>query len=372
MTDVNLWVHSAIPSSHIRRHDAGMRRQRAALVLLGLAVAVGIAFVTCLQFGAEPIKLVRTMRALGEAVFPGGAIDRMTDTDTFIVVHLRVPRLLLALCVGGILSLVGACLQGLLRNPLADPYVLGISSGATLGATLALTVGTVSAALGGIGVTVCALVGGLVVMIVLYRLSSSDGRLPLPTVLLLGVVINAILSAMAMFVTSVLSPEHLARVLSWLMGSLAAVDSWRLALTAVALLVGMGITMHHARHLNGLLVGDETAQSIGIPVEGVKRTLFLTCATLTGVAVAVSGMVGFVGMVVPHALRLLIGSDHRLLLPAVVLAGGGFLMCADTLARTMLAPSELPVGVVTALLGGPLFVHILLTHRHRETIGSRT
>ncbi|GKS58778.1 heme ABC transporter permease [Nitrospira sp.] len=295
----------------------------------------------------------------------------MVDTDTFIVVHLRVPRLILALCVGGILSLVGACLQGLLRNPLADPYVLGISSGATLGATLALTVGGVSAVLGGLGVTLCALGGGLAVMIVLYRLSSSDGRLPLPTVLLLGVVINAILSAMAMFVTSILSPEHLARVLSWLMGSLAAIDSWRLVLTAASLLVGMGIAMHHARHLNGLLVGDETAQAIGIPVERVKRTLFLTCATLTGVAVAVSGMVGFVGMVVPHAVRLLIGSDHRLLLPAVVLAGGGFLMCADTMARTMLAPSELPVGVVTALLGGPLFVHILLTHRHRETIGAR-
>ncbi len=346
------------------------RGRRALLLVASLTGAVAAAFIGCLQFGAEPIPFVRTLQALTSFLPTVPSVDRSLDPDTFIVLHLRIPRLFLALCVGGILSIVGTCLQALLRNPLADPYVLGISSGATLGATLALTISWVAATLGSLGLPLFALAGAMSVMMVLHRLSSSDRRLPMQTVLLMGIVVNAILSALAMFATSVLNPQHLARVLSWLMGSLAAADIWRMALTGCGLFVGLLITMRHACNLNGLLVGEDTAHTLGIPVESVKRTLFFTCATLTGLAVAVSGMIGFIGMVVPHAVRLLLGTDHRLLIPAAALAGGGFLMCADTLARTVLAPSELPVGVMTALFGGPLFVHLLLTHRHRRTIGA--
>lgn len=368
-TESDAPFNPALPAKELTPARFAHPGRRALYVLGSLGGAVLLAFVVCLQFGAEPIPFLRTMRALGSALSTGGVSQTDVDPDSTILLVLRMPRLLMALFVGGMLSLVGACLQALLRNPLADPYVLGISSGATLGATLALTLSWVANSLGSFGIPLFALSGGLLVMVTLYRLAASERRLPLQTVLLMGVVMNAILSALSMFLTSVLSPEHLARVLSWLMGSLAASDAWRTTATGVGLLGGVLVVMRHAHHLNGLLVGEDTAHTLGISVESVKRTLFFTCAVLTGLAVAVSGMIGFVGMVVPHALRLIIGTDHRLLLPASVLAGGGFLMCADTLARTILSPSELPVGVMTALIGGPLFVHILLTHRQRQTIG---
>ncbi len=348
---------------------------RAGAVLGGLILTVLATLIVCLQFGAQPIPFGHTLRVLlgplGQPLGLGAATDLVSDPEAAIIVHLRLPRLLLAFCVGGTLAVVGACLQALLRNPLADPYVLGISSGATLGATVAMTSAWVALVLGAAGLPLCALAGGLLVMVVLYRLASTKGGLPLPTVLLLGVIFNAVLSALSMFVTSLLSPEQLSRILAWLMGSLGTVDGWRLALTGASLAFGLTLLMAHARDLNALLVGEGPAHALGVSVESVKRRVFFLCAGMTGLVVSVSGMIGFVGMVVPHAVRVLLGADHRLLLPASVLGGGAFLMCADTLARTILAPTELPVGVMTALAGGPAFVHLLLTHRQGATIGGR-
>ncbi len=350
--------------------------RRAGVVLGGLVVAVFAMLIVCLQFGAQPIPFGHTLRVLlgalsGASLGLAGATDLVGGPEVAIIVHLRLPRLALAFCVGGTLAVVGACLQALLRNPLADPYVLGISSGATLGATLAMTSTWIALVLGAAGLPLCALAGGLLVMVVLYRLASTEGGLPLPTVLLLGVIFNAVLSALSMFVTSLLSPEQLSRILAWLMGSLGVVDGWRLALIGGGLAVGVGLLMAHARDLNALLVGEGPAHALGVSVESVKRRVFFLCAGMTGLVVSVSGMIGFVGMVVPHAVRVLLGADHRLLLPASVLSGGAFLMCADTLARTILAPTELPVGVMTALAGGPVFVHLLLAHRQGTTIGGR-
>lgn len=352
---------------------------RAGVVLGGLALTVLATLMVCLQFGAQPIPFSHTFRvllgplgeSLGRAFGRVGTTELANGPEVAIILHLRLPRLVLAFCVGGTLAVVGACLQALLRNPLADPYVLGISSGATLGATVAMTSTWIVLVLGTAGLPLCALAGGLLVMVVLYRLASTKGGLPLPTVLLLGVIFNAVLSALSMFVTSLLSPEQLSRILAWLMGSLGVVDGWRLALTGGGLAVGVVLLMAHARDLNALLVGEGPAHALGVSVESVKRRVFFLCAGMTGLVVSVSGMIGFVGMVVPHAVRVLLGADHRLLLPASVLSGGAFLMCADTLARTMLAPTELPVGVMTALAGGPVFVHLLLAHRQGATIGDR-
>ena len=252
-----------------------------------------------------------------------------------------------------------------MRNPLADPYVLGVSSGAALGAALAM--------LFGIGTTVALLpalpmfgfAGGLLSLVVIYQLSQSQGRLPIQSLLLAGVILNAILTAFIMFITSIMEPNRSAGLMAWLMGSLTAPGYAALAVFGIYTVGGVAILLQKAQTLNALTLGEETARSLGIETERVKKQLFGLTALLTGAVVSVSGMIGFVGMVVPHAVRMLVGSDHRLLLPASALVGGMFLVLSDTIARTILAPAEIPVGIVTALAGGPFFLYLLLWKKDR-------
>jgi iron complex transport system permease protein len=267
--------------------------------------------------------------------------------------------------VGSSLASVGVALQALLRNPLADPYVLGVSSGAALGASLAM--------LFGIGTTLtllpvlplCGFVGGLLSLVVIYRLAQSQGSLPIQSLLLAGVILNAILTAFIMFITSIMEPTRSAGLMAWLMGSLTAPGYATLAVFALYAVAGIMILMQKAQTLNVLTLGEEMARSLGVETELVKKQLFGLTALLTGAVVSVSGMIGFVGMVVPHTVRMLVGSDHRLLLPASALVGGMFLVLSDTIARTLLTPTEIPVGIVTALAGGPVFLYLLLWRKHR-------
>jgi iron complex transport system permease protein len=284
--------------------------------------------------------------------------------------EIRLPRILLAGIIGGVLAVVGASLQALLRNALADPYVLGVSSGAALGAVVG---GLMSHSLhdASLVLFIWAFGGGLLTLVLLYRIASVHGLLPVQTLLLAGVVINAVFSALVLFAVAMVEPSRLFGLLSWLMGSIGSAD-WRVTgLLFVYSLVGLLLLVGRADQLNALAMGEESARSLGVEPERVKRLVFITTALLTGAVVSLSGMIGFIGMMVPHALRLLIGPDHRRLLPAAAICGAAFLILADLVARSLLAPTELPVGVITALLGGPFFLYLLWQRRRETVLGAR-
>ena len=323
----------------------------------------GAIFLICLGFGSESIQASRILHVLGTAVWGQASLDSVGDPSEIIILQVRLPRLLLAFLVGGSLSLVGVVLQALLRNPLADPFVIGISSGAALGAALALllglgvAVGTISA------LPVCAFLGALGSLMLVYRLSATHMGFSVHTLLLAGVVVNAIFSALILFLTSVADPNKTFGMYAWLMGTLTGPDFVTVMILGGYLTLGLGVLIRQAQFLNLLTLGEETARSLGVEVERVKKVVFLMSALVTGGVVAFSGLIGFVGLIVPHAIRLWVSADHRLLMPLSGLAGGAFLMVADTVARTLLSPVELPVGVVTALVGGPVFLYLLMQRK---------
>ena len=312
----------------------------------------------CLQFGAHGLTVAQVWSAV---TFSTSGSE---DVIRVIVWDVRFPRILMGLFVGASLSMTGAALQALVRNPLADPYVLGISSGAALGATLGLALG-LSSIMGGIGLPLCAFIGGGLTIILVYGIAASQGQLPMHQLLLAGVIVNAVCSALMMFATSILNPTALYRVVLWLMGTLSAPSTSALIAIGLCMLSAMVLLVRQSQALNLLAVGEDAARSLGVESERVQRTVFLVSALLTGVVVSVSGMIGFVGMVVPHLVRILWGADHRLLLPVSAMAGGMLLMVADTVGRTVVAPAEIPVGVITALIGGPFFIYLLVTRKYR-------
>jgi iron complex transport system permease protein len=276
-------------------------------------------------------------------------------------------RVFLGFLVGSCLAAVGVALQALLRNPLADPYVLGVSSGAALGVAIAVLFGIGTTVLALSLLPVCGFAGSLIALMVIYRMAASYDRLPIHSVLLAGVILNAIFSALIMFITSIMEPNRSFGMMAWLMGSLTAPAYPVLMVLAAYLLLGLLLLLKQVRVLNILALGEEPARSLGINTERTKRVIFLLSALMTGAVVSFSGMIGFIGMIIPHAVRLVVGADHRLLLPASTLVGGMFLMMADTMARTLFVPSEVPVGVITALAGGPFFVYLLVWRKDRLT-----
>lgn len=334
-------------------------------VIGGLLLACIAVLVLCLQFGATSVGLGSVASAIMHMVRGNLADSPSLETSEIIMVQIRFPRVLMGFLVGAGLASVGVTLQALLRNPLADPYVLGVSSGSALGVSMAI--------LFGIGSTFMLLpilplfgfAGGLLALLLIYRLAQSKGRLPIHSLLLAGVILNAILTALIMFITSIMEPNRSAGTMTWLMGTLTAPSYPALAILACYLLSGLFLLLKQARKLNVLTLGEESARSLGIETERVKRQVYLLSALITGAVVSVSGMIGFVGMVIPHAVRLMLGADHRLLLPASALVGGMYLMVADTLARTLLTPAEIPVGIITALAGGPFFIYLLVWRKDR-------
>jgi iron complex transport system permease protein len=248
---------------------------------------------------------------------------------------------------------------------LADPYVLGVSSGAALGAAVGILFGVGTTFLAETALPACGFAGGLVALAVIYRMAATYGQLPIHSLLLTGVILNAIFSALIMFITSILDPNRSYGMMAWLMGTLTAPTYSSLVGLMIYLSIGLFLLFSQMRVLNILALGEESARTLGIDTEQAKRSLFVLTALVTGAVVSVSGMIGFIGMVVPHAVRLVIGADHRLLLPASALVGGTFLMGADTVARTLIAPTEIPVGIITALAGGPFFVYLLLWRKDR-------
>ncbi len=327
----------------------------------GLVVASVVTGAGCLAVGAEPLAFGTVLRILGQALRGDGA--EIESVGAVILLQVRLPRLVLAFGVGGALAAVGVALQALLRNPLAEPYVLGISSGAAFGATLGTLFGVGGAVMGLAMLHVWAFAGGLLAILIVYRISVTYRALSVHTLLLAGVILNALFSALIMFAVALADPVRAFQMMMWLMGTITAPDYATLLWLGVFLGAGVAVLFSLARSLNVLTLGEDAAGALGVEVTRVKQLVFVVSALMTGAVVSLAGLIGFVGMVVPHAVRLIAGADHRLLLPAATLAGGAFLMVADTIARTALAPTELPVGVVTALIGGPLFMYLLVKRR---------
>ena len=340
--------------SHPASHLTLFRIFRVCLFLLAvLAVVSALSLVA----GSVSIRPAAVFKGILSAVLFPGASDPLTEAERTILFSIRIPRIVLAGLVGASLSCAGVVFQALLRNPLADPYVLGVSGGAAVGAVAAIIIG-----LGSIpfGIPGFAFTGALLALLLVWGLSGMAGERPrMDRILLAGIIVNAFFSALIMFLVSISSGEQIHSVIFWLMGDLAMAGKNDIPLAAVFLVSGFSVMYLHARDLNVLLAGTKTALQLGIPVKRTRMLLLLSASLLTGAAVSIAGIIGFVGLMVPHMVRMLFGSDHRLLLPASLLFGGAFLMAADTIARVLLAPAELPVGVVTALCGAPYFVFLM-------------
>ncbi|MEW6334836.1 MAG: iron ABC transporter permease [Thermodesulfobacteriota bacterium] len=338
---------------HPVSHLTPVRIFRVCLFLLALLAGISV---FSLLAGPAPIGIAAVFKGILATVHFPGVSDPLTGAERTILFSIRIPRIVLAGLVGAALACSGTVFQGLLRNPLADPYVLGVSGGAAVGAIVSIMTG-----LGALpfGVPGLAFAGGFLSMLLVWGLSGVTGERRMDRTLLAGIIVNAFFSALIMFLVSVTSGEQIRSVIFWLMGDLAMAGEGDIMLAALFLVAGFVVMFLHARDLNILLTGEETALQLGISVKRTRLLLLLSASLVTGAAVSVSGIIGFVGLIVPHAVRMLVGSDHRLLLPAAALFGGAFLMAADTIARVVMSPAELPVGVVTALCGAPYFAYLM-------------
>jgi len=325
-------------------------------VLAGLAALLAIALAIGLSVGPSAVSPGEIVAAL-----EGDTASAAAD----IVLRIRLPRIALAAVVGASLAVSGVLFQALLRNPLADPFVLGVSGGAALGGIAMLALGG-SVGLGFGAVPPAAFAGALATTFLLYALAAARGRVSSTQLLLTGVVFNAFASAAIVFLASLAGLNEGASIYIWLIGSLSAGRADVAGWVALFLLAGLATAIPLARSLNLLSLGEEGASQLGVDVERVKRLLLISTSLMVGAAVSVAGLIGFVGLIIPHLLRLILGPDHRLLVPAAALGGATFLVLCDTLARTLLAGRELPVGAITAVAGGPLFLGLLRRHHQRS------
>lgn len=282
-----------------------------------------------------------------------------------IVLDVRLPRIVLGLLVGAGLSVVGAAFQGLFRNPLADPYIIGASSGAALGATIGILMAVTALASPTWTIPVYAFIGSVATVAFVYALATIDGRVPTETFLLAGVVVGSFVWAAVSFLM-VIAGDDLPRVVMWLMGSLSAKSWSHVRITAPYVLLGTLALVAMGRGLNLISTGEEPARFMGLDTERFKTAVIVIGALVTAAVVASSGLIGFVGLVVPHISRMLMGPDHRVLVPVSAAGGAAFMVVADTLARTLIPPREIPVGIITAMTGAPFFFYLLRTARGRR------
>ena len=290
-----------------------------------------------------------------------------TKAQFNIIWLIRFPRVLMGVFVGAGLAVVGVTMQALVRNPLADPYILGISSGASVGAVMVLAFGAFAFA-GIYAISVGAFLGAILTFLIVFLLAQSNGRLNPARLILAGVAVAYFFFGLTSFITLTSDNRELARaVLAWLLGSLAGTDWVELTLPTAVLFFGSVYLVLQARGLNALIVGDETAATLGVDLTRFRRSLFGVVSLVTGVMVAVSGAIGFIGLMIPHIVRLMVGTDHRRVLPVSIFVGSIFLILVDVIARTAFDPVELPVGVITSLLGGPFFLWLL--HRQMKERG---
>src|SRR4030043_352073 len=330
-------------------------------ILLGLLLILVI--LVSITIGSVKVPPLRSIRILFQSIL--GLKGAGSETERTIILSLRLPRAILAGLVGAGLSVSGATFQALLRNPLADPYILGVSSGAAVGAIIAIFMGLSTFSL---GLPLASFVGALLTIAVVFYFGKQEGKIHPNTLLLAGVIIGSFLSAIIMFFLSISQKEELHTIIFWLMGDFSFSNIQAIRMVFPYILIGFFFLYLQARRLNLILTGEESALQMGVDVERLKLISYISASLITAASVSVCGLIGFVGLIVPHSVRLIFGPDHRLLIPSSALIGASFLIASDTLARTLLAPTELPVGVITAAFGGPFFIYLLRTRKVIKTL----
>jgi iron complex transport system permease protein len=351
------------PLADVRRGD---RSALAKLVLLALSVLLLLAMALSLFTGASGVSAAD---AIGIWLGMGGAETQTAARTMLIVNEIRLPRMVLGILVGSSLAVAGVVMQGMFRNPLADPGLVGVSAGAGLGAVMFIVLGgtvlaPISALFGIYAVPLAAFIGGGLTTVLLYRVATKGGRTEIATMLLAGIAIGALSGAITGVMVYIANDQQLRDLNFWGLGSLAGANWTKVLASAPIMVGGLAVSMFLWRGLNALTLGEASAHHMGIDVQRLKNIAIGAVAACVGAAVAVSGGIGFVGIVVPHLLRILIGPDHRFLLPASALLGAVFLLGADAISRVIVAPAELPIGIVTAAVGGPFFLYILLRRRN--------
>ncbi|MCV0349851.1 MAG: iron ABC transporter permease [Nitratireductor sp.] len=353
------------PASSWRWRDAvdGDRSMRAKAVILALVVLYVLLFLFSLGSGASDTSFRDAAVA-----WLGGGSEALSLRDRVVINDIRLPRIVLGTLVGASLAVSGAVMQGLFRNPLADPGIVGVSSGAGLGAiTIIVLGGTVLAPVIGVlgiyALPLAAFFGGLASTLLLYRVATRRGQTSVATMLLAGIALGALAGALSGILVFIADDQELRDLTFWGLGSLAGATWAKIWAVGPFILAGLLVTPFLARGLDAMVLGEATANHLGVRVQRVKNTAIVTVAAATGASVAVSGGIGFVGIVVPHLLRLTIGPEHRYLLPASALLGASLLLVADAISRVVVAPAELPIGIVTAAIGAPFFLWILLRQR---------
>lgn len=340
-------------------------RNRRILILLAIAVVVvtGVG----LSVGQGPISLMDTLAILGRpfAVFAQTETDPSDDWKRIILIHVRMPRVFAGLLIGGAFAVSGAVLQGLFRNPMAEPGLLGVTGGASLGAVIAIFFNFAAVSL--MAIPAAAFVGALSCAGLVYVIALRTGRASVATLLLAGIAVGGLATALTSFLLSISFQQYdIARqIIFWLMGGLDGRSWQHLQVAAPMILLGSVMLFLHGEELNLLSLGEDSALSLGLDVPVVRRRLLVLSSGVTAAAVAVSGSIGFVGLVVPHMARLVVGPDHRWLLPVSFLGGGALVVLVDIVARMALAPREIPMGVLTSLLGGPFFLYLLVAYRNQ-------
>ncbi len=325
-----------------------LTRSRVLITSLALCLLLLLAVVISMFLGTADLSFKKIL------AFASGSLGA-DDPARLIILRIRLPRILLAAVVGFSLSLGGVVFQALLRNPLADPFILGVSSGAAFGAVLAIFLGFTFS----LGVPLMSFAGALLTIYLVIALGSRKMGMESATILLTGVIINAFFTAIIMFFISTTGDSRLHTMLYWLYGDLSQSRYGPLLVIVPLVLVVSFVLNGFAKELNLITAGEETAFQLGAEVERTKKLSLLLVSLMIGLVVSFSGLIGFVGLIVPHLFRMAFGSDHRLLIPLASLGGAIFMIAADTLARTLISPSELPVGVITAFMGAPFFVYLL-------------
>ena len=342
------------------------KRQRKTALAFGVLVPLAIlSLLLATTMGASNASALKLL-----AAWWSGGLDSLDMRDRIVILDIRLPRVLMGFLVGASLAVSGAVMQGLFRNPLADPGLTGVSAGASLGAVGIIVLGQglaapVVAILGPFALPIAAFCGGLATTALLYRIATAGGQTSVGVLLLAGIALGTLSGALTGFMIFLADDKQLRDLTFWGMGSLAGSDWTKLMAALPVMIPGLLAAPFLASGLNALALGEASAFHLGIPVERLKRVAIASVAAATGASVALSGGIGFIGIIAPHLLRLTIGPDHRALLPASALLGGTLLIGADAFARTVVAPAELPIGILTATVGGPFFLWILLRNRAR-------
>lgn len=340
-------------------------KQQQYLLLLILLLLICIVFSS--SFGSANLTAKDSLKIIISRIpLLGGMVDisELKEVYTKIIWEIRLPRIILAGLTGCGLSIVGATFQGLFRNPLADPHILGVSSGAAMGATVAMLSGIGFNFLGLGVIGLFAFIGALIAVFLVYQLACVGNKLPVVNILLTGTAISTMLSSLISLLMT-FNQDQIDKVYLWTLGSFSASTWSKVSYLMVFVIICTTIILLFSRELDVMTTGNETAQSLGINTSKVKKILIITASLLVAACVSVSGIIGFVGLVIPHCIRIISGPKHQWLLPLSCLGGGIFTIICDTLARTVASPSEIPVGVITALLGTPYFIVLLQNHKRK-------